>query len=130
MSGFVVCQKCGTRIKAGRAHCLKCFELLPDPAASVRAPLWESLGLSPNAQIAVWAGAAIAVALLGMVIWQTWPSPGDDIPEPASYAGAPPANVANAPSLEVIADAAVRLGLVSSADAVGGASVPASGSTV
>ena len=31
MSGYVVCRSCGTRIKAGREFCLKCFEPLPHP---------------------------------------------------------------------------------------------------
>jgi Flp pilus assembly protein TadD len=79
VSGFVVCRKCGTRIKAGRGHCLKCFEPLPDPEEEVAPPLSESLGLSRSTQKAVWAGATVAAALLGFVIWQTWPTREDDV---------------------------------------------------
>lgn len=86
MSGFVVCRSCGTRIKAGRGHCLKCFEPLPDPDESVTPPLSESLGLSRNTQTAVWMGATFAAMLLGLVIWQTWPTREDDVDQPADAA--------------------------------------------
>jgi len=92
VSGFVVCRKCRTRIKAGRGHCLKCFEPLPDPEESIAPPLSESLGLSRNTQVAVWAGATFAAMLLGFMIWQTWPTRGDDVAQPAD-----PATVAAAP---------------------------------
>ena len=84
MSGFVVCKACGTRIKAGRGHCLRCFAPLPDPDVPVRPPLSESLGLSRNQGILFGAGTAVAVVLLAMVIWQTWPVPADDEAQPAS----------------------------------------------
>ena len=84
MSGFVVCKACGTRIKAGRGHCLRCFAPLPDPDVPVRPPLSESLGLSRNQGMLFAAGTAVAVVLLAMVIWQTWPVPADDEAQPAS----------------------------------------------
>jgi len=86
VSGFVVCAKCGTRIKAGRGHCLKCFEPLPDPEELAAPRLSESLGLSRNTQMAVWAGATFAATLLGVLIWQTWPTRGDDGEQPADSA--------------------------------------------
>jgi tetratricopeptide (TPR) repeat protein len=89
MSGFVVCQSCGTRIKAGRGHCLKCFAPLPDPDAPVPTPLSVSLGFSRNAEIGVWIGAALAALLLAAVIWQTWPVPADDLAQPAGVAATP-----------------------------------------
>jgi Flp pilus assembly protein TadD len=79
VSGFVVCPSCGTRIRAGRQHCLRCFEPLPDPDAPQRAPLSESLGLSRNTEIMVGAGAAVIVGVLIYFIWQTWPVP-EDVP--------------------------------------------------
>lgn len=84
MSGFVVCRSCGTRIKAGRGHCLKCFEPLPDPDEPVRLPLSESLGLSRNQEIMLAVGTAVAVALLAVVIWQTWPTSDSDEAQPVS----------------------------------------------
>jgi Flp pilus assembly protein TadD len=96
VSGFVVCQACGTRIKAGRGHCLKCFAPLPDPEEFVPPPLSESLGFSRNAQLGIWAGATFAATLLAFTIWQTWPVRGDDIAQPAD-----PASVAAAPRAPV-----------------------------
>lgn len=86
MSGFVVCPKCGTRIKAGRGHCLKCFEILPDPDLPVAPPLSESLGLSRNTAVGVWIAAGAAAVVLAAVIWQTWPTPVDDVAHPVDVA--------------------------------------------
>ena len=108
MSGFVVCQSCGTRIKAGRGHCLKCFALLPDPEVPPPTPLSESLGLSRNAAIAVWVGAALAAVLLAVVIWQTWPVPGDEVAQPAGAltpGPPPPAPATPAPESTAAASA-------------------------
>jgi tetratricopeptide (TPR) repeat protein len=94
VSGFVVCPACGTRIKAGRRHCLRCFETLPDPDVPVRPPIWESLALSQGAKMAVGIGAsALVVALVG-VIWSTWPAPIDDEARPAVGGTAAPARPA------------------------------------
>ena len=105
MSGFVVCQSCGTRIKAGRGHCLKCFAPLPDPDAPVPTPLSVSLGLSRNTEIIVWIGAALAVVLLAVVIWRTWPVAVDDLAQPADI---PAAATAPGPPSPVAASAGVR----------------------
>lgn len=86
MSGFVVCQSCGTRIKAGRKFCLRCFEPLPDPDAPVRTPLWVSLGLSGGQQLILGVVVAIAVVALLVVIWNTAPGPVDDLARPAGRA--------------------------------------------
>ena len=40
MSGFVVCPNCGARIKAGRGHCLRCFETLPVEGAEEAPQAW------------------------------------------------------------------------------------------
>jgi Flp pilus assembly protein TadD len=127
LSGFVVCRACGTRIKAGRGHCLKCFAPLPDPEESVAPPLSESLGLSRNAQMGIWAGATLAATLLAFTIWQTWPVPGDDVAQPADPASvaAAPRAPAPAPVSPDTTNAASRPAAESSsADAVG-ATTPA-----
>ena len=84
MSGFVVCASCGSRIKAGREHCLRCFAPLPDQDTAVRAPLWESLGLSQGSLRMVGIVASLVVLSLVAVIWSTRPDPVDEIARPAS----------------------------------------------
>jgi tetratricopeptide (TPR) repeat protein len=98
VSGFVVCQSCGTRIKSGRGHCLRCFAPLPDPEVPVRVPLSESLGLSRNQGMLFGGGAAIVVGLLATVIWQTWPVPVDDEAHPATISRTPAASTPARPS--------------------------------
>lgn len=94
MSGFVVCTKCGTRIKAGRGHCLRCFEPLPDPDDPVRPPVWQSLGLSSRAVTLIGVGVPLLVVVLVGVIWFTWPEPVvDDVAKP----GAAPSTRGSAP---------------------------------
>src|SRR5258708_2273888 len=95
MSGYVVCQACGTRIKAGRPFCLKCFGPLPDPQAAVKIPLWETLGLSAPQKAMLGGAGVLVVAGLLFVIWQTRPAPLDDqavpIARTAGNAATPPA---------------------------------------
>ncbi len=97
MSGYVVCTACGTRIKAGRGHCLRCFELLPDPDTPILPPIWESLSLSQGKLMIVGAVFAVLVVSLGTVIWNTWPAELDDIARPAGAATAPPPTAPAAP---------------------------------
>jgi tetratricopeptide (TPR) repeat protein len=97
VSGFVVCKKCGTRIKAGRGHCLRCFEPLPDPDLPVRPPLSVSLGLSRNQEMLLAGGTVILVALLATVIWRTWPVSADDQAQPAAVSGPAAAPTSSAP---------------------------------
>lgn len=94
MSGYVVCQACGTRIKAGRPFCLKCFGPLPDPTAAVKAPLWESLGLSAPQKAMLGGAGVLVVAGLLFVIWQTRPVPLDDQAAPMART---PGNAATRP---------------------------------
>ena len=96
MSGFVVCPACGTRIKAGRQHCLRCFELLPDPDVPVRPPIWESLGLSQGKLMIVGIVASLLVLTLIVVIWSTGPEPIEEITAPIAVRTAPPADAAPA----------------------------------
>ena len=76
MSGYVICAECGARIKANRQHCLRCGEPLrglEPPAPPL--PLHEALGISPGAlQILVVVGA-LAVAGVGVMLWQLRPQP-------------------------------------------------------
>lgn len=101
MSGYVVCRACGTRIKAGRPFCLKCFGPLPDPNTAVKAPLWESLGLSAPQKAMLGGAGVLAVAGLLFVIWETRPVALDDPAVPvartAGNAATPPV-VAVAPT--------------------------------
>ena len=107
MSGFVVCRECGTRIKAGRGHCLRCFAPLPDPDEPLPTPLTESLGLSRNTEITVAAGTALVVVVLGYFIWQTWPSPvTDDVPPTASPGPIAASSAPATPALEAAPAAA------------------------
>lgn len=92
MSGYVVCRSCGTRIKAGRPFCLKCFEPLPDPAAAVPTPPWVSLGLSPTQQSVLIAAGVLAVLVLVAVIWETRPVPVDDQARPVARTAGGPAS--------------------------------------
>ncbi len=98
MSGYVVCTACGTRIKAGREHCLRCFEPLPDPGTPILPPIWESLSLSQGKLMIVAAVFAVLVVSLGTMIWKTWPTELDDIARPVGAATAPaPAEVSDEP---------------------------------
>lgn len=97
MSGFVVCPACGTRIKAGRRHCLRCFETLPDPDVPVRPPIWESLAFSQGTRMAVGIGASVLVVALVGLIWSTWPTPLDDEARPVAGGKAAPAAAATLP---------------------------------
>jgi tetratricopeptide (TPR) repeat protein len=101
VSGYVVCPACGTRIKAGRPFCLKCFELLPDPKVAVQAPLWESLGLSAPQKAMLGGAGVLAVAGLLFVIWETRPVALDDSAVPVARTagnGATPPVVAVSPT--------------------------------
>jgi Flp pilus assembly protein TadD len=89
VSGYVVCTACGTRIKAGRGHCLRCFEPLPDPGTPILPPIWESLSLSQGKLMIVGAVFAVLVVSLGTMIWKTWPTELDDIARPVGAATAP-----------------------------------------
>jgi tetratricopeptide (TPR) repeat protein len=107
---YVVCTKCGTRIKAGREFCLRCFEPLPNPDEPVRVPVWESLGLSQNTEIMVVAGTALAAVGLVLLIWQT-PAPmaTDDVARPANPVPVQTLPAPSAPA-EVAPGAAVAAG--------------------
>lgn len=94
MPGYVVCASCGARIKAGRQHCLRCFEPLPDPDTPVRLSILESLGLSRDKLMVVGIVASVAVLSLVTVIWRTWPEPVDEVARPASGQPAAPARAA------------------------------------
>lgn len=91
MSGYVVCPSCGTRIKAGRAFCLKCFEPLPEAGTAAPTSVWESLGLSATQQAILTIGGGLVVVALVAVIWQTPSAPLDDQARPAVAPAAPAA---------------------------------------
>jgi Flp pilus assembly protein TadD len=98
VAGFVVCRACGTRIKAGRTHCLRCFAPLPEPDELVRPPVWESLGLGQDKVMMIGIAALVLVVALGAVIWSTWPERLTDEAQPVASQNAVPQTSAGAPS--------------------------------
>jgi hypothetical protein len=68
-----VCPACGTRIKAGRPHCLRCFEPLPLPGEKPRPSILVSMTWTRGTKAMAGAGASL-VALCLAIIWQTTPS--------------------------------------------------------
>jgi len=61
---YVVCSKCGARIKATRERCLRCFEPLHvDPT---QMSVWRSQSISDQVGILV---AALAIVAIGGLIW-------------------------------------------------------------
>ena len=72
MTSFVVCPACGTRIKAGRPHCLRCFEPLPRPGSPLRPSIFVALTWSPATRLMAGAAASLT-ALSLLIIWQTSP---------------------------------------------------------
>ena len=106
MTEYVVCPACGTRIKAGRGHCLRCFEPLPAPGTVPPPSILTSLGWSRDKQLIVGAAAALAALALLVIIWQTAPEPPDgaaqDVPVQSRAATAPASTApAAAPSATV-----------------------------
>ena len=97
MSPYVVCPKCGTRIKAGRAHCLRCLADLPAPDQPIIPPIWESLGLSRQQQMTVVGVASVLVVALVALIYQMAPEKIDDHARPAPSAAAPARPVVEQP---------------------------------
>jgi tetratricopeptide (TPR) repeat protein len=66
---YVVCRKCGARIKATRERCLRCFE--PLHVDETQLPFWRSLRISDQAGAVVGALAVVAVGALVWVLWST-----------------------------------------------------------
>jgi Flp pilus assembly protein TadD len=89
---YVVCTKCGTRIKAGRQWCLRCGDALPVAGAPVIVSMWESFELSDQKKLTVAAGTSLAVLALVAVIWSTAVPTANEVVLPA--AGAPAARPA------------------------------------
>lgn len=86
---FVVCPACGTRIKAGREFCLRCFAPLPTAERPIKPSMWVSLGLSDTKkQVVIGAIAAVVVGLV-VLIYLTEPPEVDDTPRPAATAVTP-----------------------------------------
>lgn len=66
---YVVCSKCGARIKATRERCLRCFEPLHvDPA---QLPVWRTLHISDRIGLQIAIVAGVAVIALVWVLWST-----------------------------------------------------------
>jgi Flp pilus assembly protein TadD len=78
MSGYVVCPACGSRMKAGRGHCLRCFETLPVDAPEASQPRF-SQGVTLIAGVVL----TLAALLLSAVIWERATPVVDDVARPA-----------------------------------------------
>ena len=88
MSGFVVCPACGSRIKAGRGHCLRCFETLPVEGAPEEPPSWfRSLKLSQGATLIAGVVLTLAALLFSALIWERATPAVDDVARPAPSTG-------------------------------------------
>jgi tetratricopeptide (TPR) repeat protein len=86
MSGFVVCPNCGARIKAGRGHCLRCFETLPVEGAEEAPQAWyRSLQVSQGTTLIAGVALTLAALLVSALIWEkATPEPAaDDVARPA-----------------------------------------------
>ena len=84
MSGFVVCPACGARIKAGRGHCLRCFETLPvEGAPEEPQPWYRSLQLSQGTTLIAGVALTLAALLLSALIWERATPAVDDVARPA-----------------------------------------------
>jgi Tfp pilus assembly protein PilF len=86
MSGFVVCPNCGARIKAGRGHCLRCFETLPVEGAPEAPEAWyRSLQVSQGTTLIAGVALTLAALLVSALIWEkATPAPVvDDVARPA-----------------------------------------------
>ena len=81
MSGYVVCPACGSRMKAGRGHCLRCFETLPVDAPEAPQPL-----LSQGRTLIVGVVLTLAALLLSAVIWERATPVADNVARPAPTA--------------------------------------------
>jgi len=94
MSGYVVCPACGSRMKAGRGHCLRCFETLPVDAPEAPQP-WLSQGRT----LIVGVVLTLAALLLSAVIWERATPPVDDIARPATSTPKPPTQLPTVPAV-------------------------------
>jgi Flp pilus assembly protein TadD len=72
---FVVCTKCGTRIKSGREYCLRCGDELPAAGSPAMVTMWESLELSEQMKLTLLGASILAVVALVCVIWSTREKP-------------------------------------------------------
>jgi Flp pilus assembly protein TadD len=81
MSGYVVCPACGTRMKAGRGHCLRCFETLP-----VDAPEAPQSWLTQGRTLIVGVVLTLGALLLSAIIWERATPVVDDVARPAQSA--------------------------------------------
>jgi tetratricopeptide (TPR) repeat protein len=86
LAGYVVCEQCGTRIKAGRAYCLRCGHDLPPDGAEIKVSVWESLELSQGKLLALAVAAGLSVIALVGVIMRNQPVPADEIAKPVGVA--------------------------------------------
>src|SRR6266545_8186918 len=99
MSGYVVCPACGSRMKAGRGHCLRCFETLPVDAPEVSKPWFRTLQLSQGATLIAGVVLTLAALLFSAVIWERATPVVDDVARPVNSAPKTPSARAPAPTV-------------------------------
>ena len=103
-------------MKAGREYCLRCFAPLPTAEKPLPVPVWESLGLSRQAQMVLGVVVLVVVVALVAVIWTSeMPVVDDSDNVPLRSAAAPAAAPAVSPA---------------AAPAAGAAAAPASGAAL
>jgi Flp pilus assembly protein TadD len=86
VTGWVVCASCGTRIKAGRGHCLRCLAELPEAGVPAQTTIWESLGLSQRDGMILAVVVAAVVLTLVAIFSFTQEDAMDDVARPVDVA--------------------------------------------
>jgi tetratricopeptide (TPR) repeat protein len=81
MSGAIICEKCGSKLRPGRERCPRCraFVTVPDPAR-------ERETSRKLASISAALAASFVVVVAGLWMWRAWGTP-----RPAAKSVAPPA---------------------------------------
>ena len=102
---FVVCPACGTRIKATRTRCLRCFEPLDTTAPP---PLWRTLTVSDRVGITAGTIAVAVVIGFGWVLWSTSPPLWEREAESPTPNAAPIASTSPAPVIAAVQTAPAR----------------------
>jgi len=93
-------------MKAGRGHCLRCFETLPVDAPEVSQPWFRSLQVSQGAMLIAGVVLTLAALLFAAVIWERAAPVEDDVARPALSTSKTAEQKATVPDAPVEAPAA------------------------
>ncbi len=97
MNGYVVCAKCGARIRADREWCLRCeAPLVPARSSELQLPAW--LRARGGGTLIFGAVGVLALLLVGYTIWERSTSSDSNAPAGTSSSGANGASAAGSPS--------------------------------